>query len=59
MMNKKYQLVKAGKPVTAALTLDEAIKAIRKLEETYLMFHPGAPIPFVLMPAVDLTSYAK
>tara|TARA_B100000131_G_C17886983_1_gene520688 strand:+ start:589 stop:747 length:159 start_codon:yes stop_codon:yes gene_type:complete len=51
MMNKKYQVVKAGKPVTAALTLDEAIKAIRKLEETYLMFHPGAPIPFVLMPA--------
>ena len=38
---------------TAPLTLDEAIKAIRSLEETYLMFHPGAAIPFVIMPAVE------
>ena len=53
MMNKKYQVTKSGEPLTAPLALDEAIKAIRSLEETYLMFHPGAAIPFVIMPAVE------
>ena len=59
MMNKKYQVVKAGQPISAPLELDEAIKAIRQFEEIYLNLHPGAPIPFVLMPVVDFASYAK
>ncbi len=53
MMNKKYQVVKAGQPISAPLELDEAIKAIRQFEEIYLNLHPGAPIPFVLMPVVN------
>tara|TARA_Y100000310_G_scaffold322744_1_gene382164 strand:+ start:1303 stop:1530 length:228 start_codon:yes stop_codon:yes gene_type:complete len=49
----KFQVMKGDLECSKPLTFDEAIKAIRSLEEAYLMFHPGAPIPFVLMPVRD------
>ena len=50
---KKYQVMKGQLECSKPLALEEAIKAIQSLEATFLMFHPGAPIPFVLMPVRD------
>ena len=50
MLDKKYQVEMHGQAITTGLTLEEAIKAIRDFEKAFLSFHPGRPIPYVLMP---------